>query len=613
MKPRTQSRSTSPSANHKVNRQPGSNWARLLLIAGTLLLASCNSFLQREPAAPTPVGEQQPAAVAPAAQAGSNDDNDAELPSRPFDETELYELLLGEFAYQNRNMQLAIEKYIEQALATKDSGVAAHATWLAHYSRNPAAATAAAAVWYETEPDNPKAGGVFADLLSQAGKPGSALDILIAQHGRGQLPDYRVLQRASFSSEPGSADRLDTTLQRLAEQLDREPGNDGLVQTYAILLQQNGQYQQALDILQARIDERSASVQSLLLKAQLLDELDRTEEAAQLMGEAHRRQPDETQLHWHYARLLTQTDLPGAEREFEKLLEQQPDSPDVLYFHGLVAFQNQHYEAARDSFTRLARQPERADVANYFLAEIARQQDRLVDAVDHFRAVEGGKHFLPATQALVELLADRGELEDARSYLHSLRLLKPLEEPNFWAMEAKLLKRSEQPEAALEVLNRAIARFDQQIMLRIERAFLAETMGLLALAENDLRVVLDKEPQNVIALNALGYTLANRTTRYDEALQLIEQAIALSPDDAAIIDSLGWVQFRMGQYDAARKNLERAFEKYPDDEIAAHLVELYWQQGERRKLRKLLKRMRKDDAATPLIDETCTRLGIDCQ
>ncbi len=574
-----------------------------------LVLAGCGSLPEQSPPVPA-----EPEAAEPATPAVTQATPDAapEPPPRPFTEAALYELLLGEFAYQNRSMTLAIEKYIEQALATKDSGVASHATWLAHYSRNPAAATTAAAIWYETAPEDPRSGGVFADLLAQAGRAGNALDILIAQYQRAQQPDYRLLQRTPFNDQAAPADQLQTIIERLGAQLPLEPENVGLVQTYASLLQQAGEYQRALDAMQTPVIQRAGGVQNVLMEAQLLDALGQTEAAVDLLADAHRKDDDESMLHWHYARLLAQTDLPRAEREFEKLLAMEPDSVDMLYFHGLVAFQNKHYDASRNSFEKLTRYPERSNVAHYFLAEIAKQQERLPDAVDHYRAVEGGKHFLPATQALVDLLADRGELEDARTYLHSLRLLKPLQEPNFWAMEAKLLARNEQPETAMQVLDTAINRFGKQTMLRLERAMLAESMGQLDIAESDLRTVLEAEPDNYIALNTLGYTLANRTTRFDEALALLERAIALAPDDAAVIDSLGWAQFKLGQYDAARENLERAFEKYPVDEVAAHLVELYWTQGERRKLRKLVKQMRSDGAATPLIDATCTRLGIDC-
>ena len=147
-------------------------------------------------------------------------------------------------------------------------------------------------------------------------------------------------------------------------------------------------------------------------------------------------------------------------------------------------------------------------------------------------------------------------------------------------------------------------------MLRIERSFISERLNDFPATEKDLRFVLDHDQNNITALNALGYTLTNNSSRFKEALALINQAMALRPEDGAIIDSLGWVQYHLGDWQAATQNLERAFEILPDDEVAAHLIEVYWQTGYKYKARRLIKSFKKSNHHTPRINETIERLDI---
>lgn len=173
-----------------------------------------------------------------------------------------------------------------------------------------------------------------------------------------------------------------------------------------------------------------------------------------------------------------------------------------------------------------------------------------------------------------------------------------------------MLKRNGRADDAADLLDRAIALFPEQLLLRLERAFISEQFDDLDKAELDFRFVLERDPDNVIALNALGYTLANKTSRHHEALDLIKRALALQPGDAAIIDSLGWAHFRLGNINDAIRYLELAFDKFPDDEIAAHLIEAYWTHGQTGKARSLIKSFKQENDATPRVDEAILRLGI---
>ena len=139
---------------------------------------------------------------------------------------------------------------------------------------------------------------------------------------------------------------------------------------------------------------------------------------------------------------------------------------------------------------------------------------------------------------------------------------------------------------------------------------MSEQFNDFATTESDLRFILSRDPDNITALNALGYSLSNRVGRYEEALAFVEKAFALRPDDPAIIDSLGWAQYRLGQFETATYHLKIAFEQFPDDEVAAHLIEVYWVSGEKSKARSLIKQFKKQLDDTPKVDEAINRLSI---
>jgi tetratricopeptide (TPR) repeat protein len=147
--------------------------------------------------------------------------------------------------------------------------------------------------------------------------------------------------------------------------------------------------------------------------------------------------------------------------------------------------------------------------------------------------------------------------------------------------EEQMLRDAKQNVEAFDVLSRALAELPDNVDLLYARALVAEKLNRIEVAEKDLRRILKKDPKNPNALNALGYTLADRTSRYTEALALIEQALALKPDDPFILDSLGWVHYRLGNHAEAVRHLRAAFDKRADAEIAAHLGEVLWVTGDR--------------------------------
>ena len=171
--------------------------------------------------------------------------------------------------------------------------------------------------------------------------------------------------------------------------------------------------------------------------------------------------------------------------------------------------------------------------------------------------------------------------QEVKTHLQNIRFRNPDYNIPLLAMEASVLMDEGKTDQAATVLNNAVGAFPNNIQLLFLRSLLSQEVNDLVLMEQDLRKIILLNPTDSTAYNSLGYTLADRTDRYEEAYELIQKAIELSPDEPSIIDSLGWVQYRLGMYEEARKNLDRAYMLFPDAEVAAHLGEVMWVMGDR--------------------------------
>ncbi|MBT8149714.1 MAG: tetratricopeptide repeat protein, partial [Gammaproteobacteria bacterium] len=520
----------------------------------------------------------------------------------------LYNLLVGELAVYNRDIETAARNYYREAINTRDPQIAARAAQLARYLRDAHTAMEMAALWHEVDPLNNRAAENLADMYARTNQPLRALSILEQQMQAGEKPGFGILRNSDLPKGSEQLAQVINELERLSGQ-DRS-NNFSLLFTHALLLQKNGNNAEALAQIHNLRRFDGDPVQLAIIEAQLQSELGKHKAAVKVLRKALRKNPDERSLKVAYARKLTQTDLPLAEKIFAELLQETPNDVTLLKSHGLIAAENKHYAAAQNSLHRLLQNNRETSFAQYNLGLIEEARDDKTLALGHYQKVQPGDYYLPATKKIVVLLAGQQQMDQARDYLATLRVNHPQQSPLFWKLEAELNRDTGDMGEALQVLGRAISQHPNNINLRLERSLIAEKLNDLALVEHDLRFVLNLDPDNVIALNALGYVLADRTDRYDEALELIEKAIALKPDDAAIMDSLGWVQFKLGQTTLAQHNLEKAYAEFPDDEIAAHLIELYWSIEEQRSARKIYRSIRKHTDDHPKVDAVMQRLQI---
>jgi tetratricopeptide (TPR) repeat protein len=259
----------------------------------------------------------------------------------------------------------------------------------------------------------------------------------------------------------------------------------------------------------------------------------------------------------------------------------------------------------------------RSGKRQYLLGQIAEMIDRREEALAWYRGITtDDEHWFDAHMRASVVLGDLGRTDDAIGQLHRLAELSAgdrLQQRNVWLLEADLLARAKRSREAFAVYDRALAALPDDARLLYSRALFAVEQGDVAAGERDLRRVLALSPDDAEAMNALGYTLADSSQpgdpRLAEALQLIQRALQLKPDEAAIIDSMGWVRYRMGDLEASLKELRRAHAKQPDAEIAAHLGEVLWVKGERAEAQKVWDEARRKDPDNRILLEAISRLA----
>jgi len=288
--------------------------------------------------------------------------------------------------------------------------------------------------------------------------------------------------------------------------------------------------------------------------------------------------PDQEEWRILYARLLVKNKK-FAEATEQFKLQKKPNEPEIIYTLGLLAFQTEQLSTAKDYFNQLLNNEETVDTARYYFGQIAEKEDNLEEALRWYRAVASGDSYLGAQISIASILFEQGHIDEGREHLHNISGLDEKESLTLIQAEASLLTGQERLAEAMAVYNKALEKRPKNTDLLYLRAMLADKMGQLDLLES---YIITLEPDNVEALNALGYTLADQTQRYQEAYQLVQQALTLSATDEPFhfLDSMGWILYRLGKYQEAIVYLRKAQAKQNDPEVAAHLGEVLWVNGQ---------------------------------
>ncbi|WP_051235435.1 tetratricopeptide repeat protein [Marinimicrobium agarilyticum] len=538
--------------------------------------------------------------------------SDAKAPAevahtRPFSRDTLYALLAAEIAGSRQQFDIALSNYIQQAHETRDPQVAARATHIARFLSAENAVLDAALLWVEVAPEDTEAQLNAALALVRTGRLQEAFELSRRLQEKGE---HTLFQNIAASA----ADSTDTQREQLIDGyralLERYPEHKELLVGTGLLMQQQGDLEPALTYAERALTHHPDDAAATILKATLLNQMDRSDEALQAIVSALEENPESIRLRLQYARLLTQHDLALAQEQFEVLVQQEPNDPDLRLSLGIVALERGDSDTARENFEALLDRGEHMSTANYYLGQLAETQGRDEEALLYYLQVEPGSDFLQATLNILDIFLERGEIEAANDHMNRLRTRFPDRAADLYLLQARTLMQHGHDQAAEHTLGIALESHPTHSDLRYTRGMLYAEQGRVEAMERDLRELLKYDPQNANALNALGYTLADQTNRYEEALDLIEQALAIEPEEPAILDSMGWVLYKMGRLEEALPYLEEAMAAYPDQEIAAHLGEVLWKLGERERARDVWQQGLDNDPQSELIPATKERLQV---
>ncbi len=563
---------------------------KMIPLAVLVAALAANGALAAD-AAPAPVAKSRAAKAeraprAPAAVPTSA----AELPAGQV----AYQVLLAEIALRRGYGDLALSVYAELALRSRDPQVLARAIEVAGFARRMDLAHELAQLWVGTEPESVPARQTLVGVLIVLNR----LDDL-APHLSKLLEQDK--------------DNLGDNLSRLNRMLVRQPDKSAVLRLVQRVTQPyQGVAEAHFAVAQAALaaGDRPLAQESVrraqelrpewempvLLEAQIVS-AEAPAKVVPLLERYLSRHPNAKDVRLHLARAYVgDKRFSDASAEFRRLLRDFPNSVEVVYPVAILALQQNDLDTAETQLKHLL-ELEFGDrnLVNYYLGQVMEARKNEAAAIDYYGQVGLSEPFLNARNRQALLLARAGKLDEARQVLQQTATMHPTERVALGQSEAQLLRDAKRYAEALEVLERLLKSNPGNAELLYDSALVADRLDKVALVEERLRQVIALQPENAHAYNALGYTFAERNMRLDEARELVARALALLPDDAFIIDSMGWVLYRQGDLAGALIQLQKAYGLRQDPEIAAHMGEVLWGLGRQDEARRVLREAARKD------------------
>lgn len=602
----------------------GSRFPLAVALAALLGLAGCAGLAPEKAPEPEPAPEpgEEEAEPAPAeepdkparlprdsAEAAAVEEPEP-APPRGLSGENLYRLLVADLAGRRGNVGVALEGYLRTARDTRDPRIAERATRLALYAGRDEVALEAGERWVDLAPGNREAHSVLARLRLRRGEAEPAVGhlqrVIELTDGGAEAGMREVAALVGRSGDP------DTALAAMARLVERYP--DVAVSHYALadLAASVDDHQAALVAVERALALEPDYGDAHVLRARVLVEMGRTQEAFSRLRAARRRNPEDAAIALGYPRILLRAErVERAEREMRRVFERFGDDARTVYSLSLLAMQAEAWDDAQIYLERLLAMETRESAAHYYLGRILQQEDDCTAALRHFIKIRGGERGFDAGLRTAVCMAELGRAEEARLHLERMRVRNDDAgaRARLVTTRARVERIAGNDEDALEVLAQGIERDPDNIDLRYARALAAAGLDRFEQARTDLEVILEQEPDNPRALNALGYMLADRGLELQRARRMIERALEQNPDDPATIDSMGWVLYRMSEPREALAYLERAWELQPDAEVGAHLGEVLWKLGRREEAAAVWEEAQEQGPDNDILKETMQRLG----
>ena len=542
----------------------------LLSFLSIILLGSCavepEKIEPTEAAAETVVPEVKP--------------EKSDLPSleakTAIDPDVMYLLLAAELATQRGQYGLAYEAYMELTKRVKDPKFAEQAAKLAVQIKDSRKTNDAVSAWMNQEPKNVTAKKVAAlNALRGNDKKAAVKELSTLLAAEPENFQNALLELSSILQKEGKEKFVYDTLEVLSTKTTSNKPVIYFVQSLlAMQMKNNAQAEKKI--------EQTLALQPdwehpLLIQAQLAIMANDLERAKTLLNAAILKHPNNATFKKLFAQTLIKTnEYEAAAQQYQALITQNPKDGENYIALALINLQLNRESNAETILKTLAEQADWTSPASFYLGKIEEKRGNTDAAIALFDKVNDANFSLEAGMSTINLLAKARKFDEVEKRLDGLQKKFPEQKLRITLMQASLYNQQNQVQKAFDLLSAALLEMPDEKDLLYTRALIAEHLGKIDIMEVDLKKILAKEPNNAEALNALGYTLLNDEKRYREAEKYLQKAIKLQPNEPAIMDSFGWLQFKLGNHTQAVKYLQAAYEKLNSGEIAAHLCEVLW-------------------------------------
>jgi tetratricopeptide (TPR) repeat protein len=539
--------------------------------------------------------------------------------------------LLADLARVRQQGEQAAEYYLSAAMAGNDPTLAQIAAEAAYEFGLDAEGHRAIARWREIDPDHPRANylaGIFEMRSGRAAASVEEFSRLLDSLTPAELGPGFIIILDALSSEPTAVIAARIMLELTSRYPETKEGHYGLAQ----LAMRAGGFGLALQESEAAIELDPDWADARLLYARTLLLAGRSEEALDIASELA-DQFNSSEIRLQFAELLLSAgETQSAETLLNEILAEDPGLPEAVRALAFMSLADERLDVAREQFEMLRNNPSYRDEAFYYLGRIAEMESNYLQATRSYSRVTDGIRAVEAQIRTGAIMYE--EMNDADSALRHLREFgnaNPRFAPEMLLAQAELLLDMDRAEEAILMIDEAIAddgaiadqslqnahvqfystlmqdsidagdletaeawiteglgRYPDNQNLRYSQSLLLQEQGRLRRAVGILEDLVEESPNNAVFLNALGYLLTDRLNRHDEAREYIQRALAMNPDSGAILDSMGWVLFRLGELELALDYLERAYRSLEVTEVMAHLIDVHWALGNQALARQML-------------------------
>lgn len=490
----------------------------------------------------------------------------------------MYMLIAAELAGQRGQYAVALEGYMEASKRVKDSRFAERAAKIAMYMKDGNKTEEAVSLWLKQDPDNPTARKIAALSALRTGNKQAAVEHLAATLKSDPAGfEKTVFELASVLQRDGKSDFINEVLEALSV---KKPEQATVFFVQALLAMEMKDNALAEKKVRQALAIQPDWDRALVFQAQLAMFSGDLNKAKTLLRGASVKYPKNDKL----KKLLAEVLIKSAEYEaagevYRNILAANPEDGESKIALALIHLQMDREERAEDIFKQLLNQPEWQNQAGFYLGKIEEKRGHAQKALAWYEKVTDGPFVFESGLSAVSLLVNEKKFDEAELKLTQLAEQFPKQKLRIILMQAGLYGQQQQYEKAYRLLSDALAEQPEQRDLLYSRALMAERINKLDVLEVDLKKILAKYPDDAEALNALGYSLLDNAGRYEESEKYLLQALKLRPNEAVIMDSYGWLQFKQGKHESALGYLEQAYAKQQEPEIAAHLAEVLWVLG----------------------------------